>query len=84
MGLYGGSKAVLRAAPMRGLMQGGSVLALLVPEGLKGRKLDGVAGWRVKRPVAAVLNDGGGIGQKPVGVLDALGDWQRSSAYRDE
>jgi hypothetical protein len=35
-------------------------------------------------PVAAVLNDGAGIGQKPVGVLDALGDRQRSSAYCDE
>ena len=69
-------KAALVPRPVRQFMQGGGVIALLVPEGLEGRKLDGVTRGRVKGAVAAVVDGGAGVGHEAVGVLDALGQRQ--------
>ena len=70
-------KAAFVFRPVGQLMQGGGVIALLVLEGLEGRKLDRVTGGRIKCPVAAVVNGGGGVGHEAVGVLDPLGKRQR-------
>ena len=55
------------------LVQRGRVIALLVLEGLEGRKLDNIAGGRIKSHIAAVLDGGSGCGHEAFGVLDALG-----------
>src|ERR1039458_1112800 len=65
-------KAVLGLRPVSQLMKAGRVIALLVVEGCKGRKLHHVAGWRIKRTVAAVVDGCARAGDERVRVLDAL------------
>jgi hypothetical protein len=69
-------KPALVLSPVRQLVQGGGVIALLVLEGLERRKLDGVARGRIKGAVSAVVDGRGGVGHEAVGVLDALAQRQ--------
>lgn len=62
------------ARPVRGFVQAGAVIAFRVLEEFKGGQGDAIRSDRIKCPITAMSDGCAGVGQKLLGMVDALRD----------